>query len=430
VRPWPRRACSIRRGLGAALVAVALLSGVPGMTPGRAFASDPIEVQIEGVAQELEASRTREQALEHEAVNLRQEIDNLRVDLIGAAAAAQARERAVAEFEDRLIVMRAEEATKIEAFRVREDELVRTLAALQILGRRPVEALIALPASLTETVRTSLVLSAVVSALERDARNIRDELGALARLRDQIERESATLAAQAGALQTERETLAVLLARKDSLYVRTEEARVAAAEQAGALAAQAQDLRDLLRQIEAQKLASAQAVPDHAHNEPEHGGEQSPAGEERVAAIEITRPEVMASIGQARGGLVFPVMGQVVVRYNQTSAAGVESRGITIESRAGALVTAPFDGVVVFVGPFRGYGQLLIIEHSEGYHSLLAGMGRIDGALGQWVLAGEPVGVMGSDLGEAYRLYVELRRDGQPVDPLPWLAAADRKVSG
>ncbi len=424
--PWLRTRSLIQRNLGAALILVAMSSSLA----AAAIADEPVEGQLKGVEQALEAEQAREEALVREAANLRQEIDNLRVDLIGAAAAAQARERAVAEFEDRLILLRVDEQTKVAALKARKDELVRTLAALQALGRRPVEALIALPVSLTETMRTNLVLGAVVPALENDARQIQDELSALAGLRAEIERESAALAAEAVALATEHESLAALLSRKDSLYARTEEERLSAAEHAETLAVEAQDLRDLLREIEAQKLASTQAVLEHARAEPERADAASSAVEGRVAAIEITRPEAMSSISAARGGLVFPVMGQLVMRYNQTSSAGVASRGITIESRAGALVTAPFDGVVVFAGPFRGYGQLLIIEHSEGYHSLLAGLGRIDGALGQWVLAGEPVGVMGSDLRGAYRLYVELRRDGQPVDPLPWLAAADGKASG
>ena len=423
--PWPRTGQVIGQGLRAALLCIVLLGGL-----AAAAVAEPIEGQLEGVEQALEAEQAREEALVREADSLRQEIDNLRVDLIGAAAAAQARERAVTEFEDRLAVLRVEELAKLATFEVRKDELVRTLAALQALGRRPVETLIALPVSLTDSMRTNLVLGAVVPALEDDARKIQDELGALARLRAEIKRESAALSSEAKALASERETLASLLARKDSLYDQTEEARRAAAEHAEALTAEARDLRELLREIEAQKLASAQAVLEHAGDEPARVDATSPAVEERVVAVDIVRPEAMPLISAARGGLAFPVMGQLVMRYNQTSSAGVASRGITIASRAGALVTAPFDGVVVFAGPFRGYGQLLIIEHSEGYHSLLAGVGRIDGALGQSVLAGEPVGVMGSDPGEAYRLYVELRRDGQPVDPLPWLASADGKVSG
>ncbi len=81
-------------------------------------------------------------------------------------------------------------------------------------------------------------------------------------------------------------------------------------------------------------------------------------------------------------------------------------------------------------GPFRGYGQLLIIEHGEGYHTLVAGLSRIDGEVGQWLLAGEPIGQMGDGEGGRPSLYVEFRRNGEPINPLPWLAASETEVSG
>jgi len=90
-----------------------------------------------------------------------------------------------------------------------------------------------------------------------------------------------------------------------------------------------------------------------------------------------------------------------------------------LETAPGAQVVAPFEGRIVYAGNFRGYGELLIIEHGEGYHSLLSGLARIDSAMGQWVVSGEPVGVMGrSDRGNPV-LYVELRRNGHPINPLP-----------
>jgi septal ring factor EnvC (AmiA/AmiB activator) len=92
-------------------------------------------------------------------------------------------------------------------------------------------------------------------------------------------------------------------------------------------------------------------------------------------------------------------------------------------------VVAPFDGKVLFAGPFKGYGQILIIGHGDGYHSLLAGLDRVDESVGQWLVAGEPVGVM-SQSSQKPRLYLELRHDGQPINPLPWLAIRDEKVNG
>jgi len=125
-----------------------------------------------------------------------------------------------------------------------------------------------------------------------------------------------------------------------------------------------------------------------------------------------------------------PVVGQVVIRYGQAVATGLTHKGLTLETQAGATVVAPFAGSVVFADVFRGYGQLLILDHGDGYHTLLAGLTRIDGVPGLWVETGEPVGVMGPGDKGRPRLYVEIRRGGQPFDPLPWLAASNGKVSG
>jgi septal ring factor EnvC (AmiA/AmiB activator) len=91
------------------------------------------------------------------------------------------------------------------------------------------------------------------------------------------------------------------------------------------------------------------------------------------------------------------------------------------------VVVAPFDGKLVYAGPFPPYELVLIIRHTDGYHSLLAGLGRADIGVGQWVLAGEPVGMMpdAAEPSSGGTLYFELRRDGRPVDPQPWLAKRD-----
>jgi septal ring factor EnvC (AmiA/AmiB activator) len=141
-------------------------------------------------------------------------------------------------------------------------------------------------------------------------------------------------------------------------------------------------------------------------------------------------PESGRPIAKLRGTLPFPVVGRVVGRYGEESDSGLISKGITIETRPGAQVVAPHEGRVAFAGPFRGYGQLLIIEHGEAYHSLMAGFDRIDAVIGQLVFGGEPVGVMGYPDDGKPNLYLELRRNNRPVDPLPWFAVSEAKVSG
>jgi septal ring factor EnvC (AmiA/AmiB activator) len=109
-----------------------------------------------------------------------------------------------------------------------------------------------------------------------------------------------------------------------------------------------------------------------------------------------------------------------------------------LETRQGGQVVSPSDGWIVYAGEFRSYGQLLIINAGGGYHILLAGLSQIDVQLGQFVLAGEPVGVMSAGArspqaktqDNAPILYIEFRKDQRPIDPDPWWSDASRKVQG
>jgi septal ring factor EnvC (AmiA/AmiB activator) len=127
----------------------------------------------------------------------------------------------------------------------------------------------------------------------------------------------------------------------------------------------------------------------------------------------------------AAGHYLIPASGRLVQRFGKT-VAGITSQGLAYVTRPGAQVVAPYDGRVIFAGPFHGYGHILIVEHADGYDSLIAGLARINASVGQWVVSGEPVGTMpeGED---KPRLYLELRHDGQPLNPSPWLATTSQE---
>ncbi len=267
-----------------------------------------------------------------------------------------------------------------------------------------------------------------VSELAGQAEDLRD---LLARLEQERERRMAEAAAKAAAervardveitarrVAREAEQAAERAARDAELAAQKAQAQAAAVARERELAqARAAHEAELKAQAEAKEaqLAAQQATHD---------------AEKAAREAAATRPvRADKPFSQAMGKLPYPARGRVVEAFGQTNDVGHVTKGITIQTRKAAQVIAPYDGQVVFAGPFRGYGLLLIIEHSEGYHTLLAGMAQVDCNVGQRLTAGEPVGVMGQDDSKP-NLYVELRHGGQPVNPLPWLTAQKSKASG
>jgi murein hydrolase activator len=164
-------------------------------------------------------------------------------------------------------------------------------------------------------------------------------------------------------------------------------------------------------------------------------------GKPNLAALkDPARLSPAIAFASAKGSFALPVNGVKIREFGGSDGAGGAEKGISLASRPGAQVTTPCDGWVVYAGPFRSYGQLLILNAGGGYHVLIAGMERISVNIGQFVLTGEPVATMGTTSQVASILaanasqpvlYVEFRKDGAPIDPGPWWTANEgEKVRG
>jgi septal ring factor EnvC (AmiA/AmiB activator) len=269
--------------------------------------------------------------------------------------------------------------------------------------------------------------------LAAQAKDLRDLLAGLERAaikrRETAAREEAARQVRAAAAREAQE-----LAERQAIELAERQARERAALEATAHAKkQARDEAELA----AQKLAARQAreraeaqILALRQQQAREEAERAATAREETTQLALVRPDNVRPFPDAGATLRMPARGRVVRRYGQSGGTGGTSKGIDIEARSGAQVVAPYDGQVVYAGPFRRYGQILIIEHGGRYHTLLAGLDRIDAIVGQWLLAGEPVGILGSPQDGNPELYFELRRAGQPINPLPWLATTGDKVRG
>jgi len=422
------------RPKGALVLACAMgvaLAALPGMSV-RAKDEPPSKADtaahLKDIEQQIKEGRSHKKELTGKAEEIKKEADKLRQELITSAAQAQDLEVKVTALEDKLKDLTQEEAEKAKDLASRRDELSELLAGLQRFSEQPTVTLIARPSTVIDTARTGLLLDRIIPTLSSRAHELGQKVAAIKALREDIEMQRVSLASDSEALKNKRDELDELLAQKADERERTLAEASEADKQTAKLAAEATDLKSLIDKLEEQEQAQA-AIDRAAREAAERANKPKPETNQDMAAL-IERP-----FSTVRGTLPLPAKGKIVTLYGQDGGNGVPEKGVVIATRAHAEVVAPYDGRIVFAGRFRHYGQLLIISHGEGYHTLLAGMSRIDGVVGQWVLAGEPLGQMGNGSsdglpGSQPRLYVELRKQGQPINPLPWLAASERKVSG
>ena len=233
-------------------------------------------------------------------------------------------------------------------------------------------------------------------------------------------------------LDTERARVHALVDERQKQQAEREKALETERAHAAELAKKAANLRDLIANLE-------QSLPSTTREAREEAVRK--AGRQALAALhDPGRLAPAVAFASLRGQIPIPVNGVKLKDFGAPDGVGGSEKGISIATRAGAQVTSPADGWVVYAGPFRSYGQLLILNAGGGYHVLLAGMDRISVDLGQFVLTGEPVAVMGNGSRIAAILatgssqpvlYIEFRKDGTPVDPGPWWASGEgEKVRG
>lgn len=333
----------------------------------------------------------------------------LRQKAVDLASSIRGQENRLSVLEDKIALLREQEQDLTTRLKERMARMADSLAALQRLAHRPPLAMIASPAPPADTVKSALALRAVVPAIEAQAGELRGEVAALAALRTDIRSEQQDRNVQLAALTADKGRIDALMQERSRAEAQLNAQAKAEAERVQALAAKAKDLRELLATLERERRK--REAENRAALPPLEGGHP---------------------FSKAKGRLPWPAMGEFVQRFGDRDVGGLDARGIVLKTRPNAQVVAPYDGTIVFAGPFRGYGLLVIIDHGEGYHSLLSGMMRIDGVVGQGVLTGEPIGQMGQDGSGSggTKLYVELRYQGSPINPMPWLAASERKVNG
>jgi septal ring factor EnvC (AmiA/AmiB activator) len=344
------------------------------------------QAELQAAAQALQA---QQKALQKRTIALARDLQNIDAE----------RDR----LEDRLAELAVSESQLDEALQNDRAALAKLLAGLQAMQKQPAPAFAVHAEDALSAVQGALVMASIVPNMQGRADELRDRLTELAALRARMDRQSEALIIAEQDAAAARADLGRALAAKAEAEKKTRRAARSEAAAIARLVDEARDLRDLSRRLQNRRSSTAFAG---------------------------------SAFGNARGLLPLPVTGRVVGRFGQRNENGVRQQGLSIAARAGAQINAPYDGLVLYSGPFRQYGEIVILNLADGFQMILAGLADSGVFVGQEVLAGEPIGILaGDDLVHAghknhqlrsstsgrSQLYMELRFDGQPIDPTPWL---------
>jgi murein hydrolase activator len=380
----------------------------------------PQEGELGSVEQELNLSAQAQEKIKTDVAAAIAEQEAISAKLIDIARQVQSQETAIGQTESRILKLRKEEITIRADLAEKQDVLSELLAGLQRLEQNPPPALVVEPKDVLAALRGAMMFGTIVPELRAEAAILTDKLARLDRIRTDVETEKASLNESMQSLKTAQINLGELIVQKKQLVFESAGKLEAEKKRAAELASKAKSLKQLVAELAAAKLQEEALKTKNAL-----------ALEAEKRRLEASLQKPMAIFSKSLGKLDYPAQGQILKRFGDDDGLGSALRGMAVATRASAQITAPVDGKVEFAGPFRSYGQLLILNPGEGYLVLLAGLNEISAEMGQTVRAGEPLGTMGDGpssvtlLGDQVQearpvLYIEFRKNGEAVDSAPW----------
>lgn len=393
--------------------------------------------QLRQIAADIELSKERRAALESGIAALKKDQATIRTELVQAAKTQKKLSEDISESELRLASLAGRQTELQQSLHARRGVLAEVLAALQRMGRNPPPALLVSPEDALSSVRSAILLGAVVPEVRGQTERLIADLQELSNVRASIDNERGRLLATLEEQAAEEERLSLLLAEKRKLAANNEQKLADEARISKQLAERAKSLEDLIASL-GQEIESVRAAQEEARLAAKNRTEESQRQREKARELarnstpDAGRIAPAFQFSELKNQLELPVAGEARYGFGEEDDTGRPLKGMMVSTTADAIVTAPADGWVVYSGPFRSYGQLIILNAGDGYHLVLAGMGSTNTDIGQFVVAGEPVGRMASTkvasatalalASTEPTLYIEFRRNGKPIDPAPWWA--------
>ncbi|MBB5664224.1 septal ring factor EnvC (AmiA/AmiB activator) [Rhizobium leguminosarum] len=401
---------------------------------------DKTRAELETLSKTISLSGDKVSALRQSIADLDKSTQSIRQALIESAARRKALDKQILASEKKLADLGVKEDGIRRSLHERRGLLAEVLAALQRMGRNPPPALLVTPDDALASVRSAILLGAVVPGIRKETDKLAGDLASLAALQTASAAEKAGLTATMTDSIEEERRMDLLLAENDKLSRSNAAELEAERKRSEELAGKATSLEGLVASMESEiaSVRDAAAAARQAEENRRLMTDEQRAQAKALADSGVPDKNRIAPaypFGELKAKLEVPVAGDILRQFGDADGTGHEAMGMTVATNPETVVTAPADGLVVFAGAFRSYGQMIILDTGDGYHLVLSGMETINTRQGKFVFAGEPLAVMGAKRvasatalaleTDRPTLYIEFRKDGKPVDSRPWWTAKD-----
>lgn len=366
------------------------------------------EKELLAYQEKLRLEEEKKKELSSKISEINKDLKDTKNSLIDIAQSIQNAEMKMNDLDKRIEDLETKKLDIEEKLKKDKASTARLLIALSRIKRTPPEAMIARPETPYKIAQSALLMGNIIPSIQRHAKALKNNLETLTSVTKELSKDREESAQVMAKLKTRYEEVSALMDKRNNLYESIHQDIKAKESSIYKISLQAKNLEDLVQKLK-----------DDARREEERQKEKLALQNENSQIHPENEEYADTESFKGKDGSVMPISGLILTRYRQKDDLGAISNGLTIQARSSALVVAPKEGKISFAGSFKRYGNIIIIEHKKGLHSLVAGLEKIDTVVGQHVQAGEPIGKMPPALGTTTKpkLYYELRKNGDPVNP-------------
>jgi septal ring factor EnvC (AmiA/AmiB activator) len=352
--------------------------------------------EMNAINKKIENEKRNKSDIKIKLNKIEAELKSTKIDLLKISNSIKSKEKKLKKLENRSKELELEKNNIKTRLEKEHGSVADLILALQRIRRVPPEALFLKPGSPLKTAQTVMLLQSTLPHIKMELETLTADLEKINFIDQTLNNEKETIEIAIAALDKEYSALNKIVDKRKDLFKKTQKDFELKDAKIKKLAKEARSVQELMNNINKEKINKSN---------------------ERTARLTSPKNFTPLIPMPKRGVKQLPISGSIKVKFGDKDHLGAKSRGLTIEGRPGSLVVAPMGGIVRFAGFFKHHGNIVIIEHENGYHSLVAELDKIDTLVGQSLVSGEPIGRIQGSINKPPIIYYELRFKGQPINP-------------